>query len=350
MANSLKLTDFDYSLPKELIAQYPVERRDSSRLLVLNRETGTMEHKRFSDIVGYFVPGDVLVLNDTKVIPARLIGRTQSGGKVEILLLRNADGRSALWYALANPGRKLKQGAQISFANGKLSCRVMDTQNEQKLLQFSENACLPARQGRLMEIIDKIGQVPLPPYIKRNPEITDTTRYQTVYAKKQGAVAAPTAGLHFTQELLNQIKAKGVKIAYLTLHVGYGTFKPVKCDEIKHHEMDKESFELSQDSARILGDTKKKGGRIFAVGTTTTRVLETITSLVPSSGYTNLFIYPGYKFRFTDCLLTNFHLPKTTLLMLSAAFAGHELIMRAYREAIEQGYRFYSYGDTMLVI
>jgi len=343
----MKLTDFDYNLPKELIAQYPCEERDGSRLLVLHREAGKIEHRRFSDIDEYIAPNDALVLNDTKVFPARLMGLTADGKKVELLLLRQ-DGE--FWRALAKPSSRLKEGVRIEFGNGRLYCEVVDAQSEQKLLRFSKN-------GTLMEIISEIGQVPLPPYIKREAAILDNERYQTVYAKNDGAVAAPTAGLHFTGALIDKIRAKGAQVVYVTLHVGYGTFKPVRDEDITKHIMHEEYYEVSDEAATNLNKVKSRGGRILAVGTTSCRVLEAVSSLYPipytlypKAGYTDLFIYSGYKFKFTDALLTNFHLPKTTLLMLVCAFAGRDVIRRAYEEAVKEKYRFYSYGDAMLIL
>lgn len=363
----MRLSEFDYELPKELIAQEPLNQRDSSRLLVVSRKDGSIEHRKFSDVADYLKKGDVLVLNNTKVIPARLIGKRATGGKVEVLLLRR-DGN--FWQALIKPYSKLK-GKPIYFEDGVRAEVVEDSEESEasppvpptagkgdtKVLSFNLN-------GDFASFLKKHGQVPLPPYIKRKPDEADTKRYQTVYAEKEGAVAAPTAGLHFTKGLFQCIAAKGAGVLNVTLHVGYGTFKPVKCEDVSQHAMHEEYFEVDTKVFERIKEIRKspQGGRIFAVGTTSCRVLETIaqerdtfpisTGTVPTllSGYTNIFIYPPYEFKLTDCLITNFHLPKTTLLMLASAFAGRDLLFKAYKEAIEKKYRFYSYGDTMLII
>ena len=367
----MRLQDFDYSLPKELIAQYPIYKRDESRLLVLHRDTGRIEHRIFKDIVEYLRVEDILVLNDTEVISARLIGRKNTGGKIEILMLNSSENRQNCAGNLTNltrldlpdcevlvkPQRGLKVGAIFDFDNGKLKAEVVRIEKGRVFLRFD---CKADIEG----LLETIGEMPLPPYIKRKVVESDKERYQTVYASKKGAVAAPTAGLHFTKELLDKISRKGVDIEYVTLHVGYGTFRPVKSEDIQEHKMEKEYFETGD---RVIKNIKSKKGRVFVVGTTTCRVLETVFSKnnhspltihhspftidpSPYNGYTDLFIYPGYKFNVADALLTNFHLPKTTLLMLASAFCGRELLFKAYEEAIRERYRFYSYGDAMLIL
>ncbi|MFA4992290.1 MAG: tRNA preQ1(34) S-adenosylmethionine ribosyltransferase-isomerase QueA [Candidatus Omnitrophota bacterium] len=361
----MRLSDFDYSLPKELIAQCPSQKRDESRLLVLRRDTGRMEHRIFRDMAEYLNPGDLLVLNDTKVLPARLWGRKETGGKVEVLLLglQVAGNRYRVkdeYEALLKPARGCNIGSRIIFKDGELEARVSRIENGRRFLRFNCN-------GGLEKILDTLGEMPLPPYIKRKAADIDRDRYQTVYADKGGAVAAPTAGLHFTKEVLSGISEKGVGVEYVTLHVGYGTFRPVKSDDVRQHRMEKEYFEIK---AGVLDKIKNRKGRIIVVGTTSCRVLETEEIASPASlarndlstrhcdaklkqsynGWTDLFIYPGYKFRMVDALLTNFHLPKTTLLMLVSAFCGRELLMKAYEEAIRERYRFYSYGDAMLIL
>lgn len=341
----LSLSDFDYPLPKELIAQEPLPCRDSSRLLVVERKSGNIFHRQFPSIIEYLNKNDCLVLNDTRVVPARLFCRKKkTEGKVELLLLERLD--KFYYRALTKP--KLNYGDELLFNGKSLSCKVADRTSISSLKLTSE---------RWDEILS-LGEVPLPPYIKRKPTEFDRNRYQTVYAKKPGAVAAPTAGLHFTEEVLKALKAKGVRITFLTLHIGYGTFKPVRCETIENHRVEREYFEISEDAIRTILETKNEGGRVVAVGTTTCRALETITQIITDGksqmstdyrGYTDLFIYPPYKFRVVDALLTNFHLPKTTLLLLVSAFAGHKLIFETYRQAIEHRYRFYSYGDAMLI-
>ncbi len=352
----MKLSDFYYDLPKELIAQYPVKKRDESRLLVLYKNTGTIEHRIFKDIVEYLNPGDLLVLNNTKVLPARLIGRKETGGKVEALVLGIGHRAESIeqrdeYEALLKPSRGCIVGSKITFGNGELKAEVARIENGRRFLQFDCN-------GNLGNMLNKLGQMPLPPYIKRDTVDSDADRYQTVYASKNGAVAAPTAGLHFTKELLKDISNKGTDVEYITLHVGYGTFRPVISEDIEEHKMEKEYFEIEE---RVINKLKNKKGRIIAVGTTSARALEafsnsrscrTATHGVRNgfSGWTDLFIYPGYRFKAVDGLLTNFHLPKTTLLMLVAAFCGRELLFKAYEEAIKEKYRFYSYGDAMLIM
>jgi S-adenosylmethionine:tRNA ribosyltransferase-isomerase len=328
----LKLSDFDYSLPKELIAQYPLEQRDNSRLMVLNRKRHTIEHCTFRDILDYLKPDDILVLNDTKVLPSRIKGMRKTGAKVDVLLLNHKVG--AIFEALIKPSR-VKLNEELIFNNGSIKGRITG-KNE---ITFSIKS---------LDEIYKIGEMPLPPYIKREPQALDRQCYQTVYAKNDGAVASPTAGLHFTQELIDEIKSHHINIAYITLHVGYATFNPVKSEDITQHQMYYEHFNIPQQTIGLLEKERVKA-RIFAVGTTSCRALETL-ALGKNEGETNLFIYPGYKFKIVDCLLTNFHLPRTTLFILVCAFAGEKFIKKAYQEAIDKKYRFYSYGDAMLII
>lgn len=332
----MKLSDFDYILPKELIAQNPLKERDSSRLLILNRADGSLSHGIFKEIASYFQPGDILVLNDTKVEKCRLQGSRLSGGKAEVLLLNKKDGLT--FEALIRPAR-VRLGEKLIFNSGSVSCEVTG-RNE-------VNFC-----ARDIKEIYNLGVMPLPPYIKRKAEDRDALTYQTVYAKNPGAVASPTAGLHFTESLFQVLKAKGVQVEFITLHVGYATFKPVKCEDIKQHPMEYERFEVNRDVFERIKKARVDKRRVIAVGTTSMRVLETIDFDAPEpvlSGKTNLFIYPGYKFKNVDALITNFHLPHTTLLMLASAFAGMDNIRKAYQEAIEKKYRFYSYGDAMLI-
>ncbi|MFH0912792.1 MAG: tRNA preQ1(34) S-adenosylmethionine ribosyltransferase-isomerase QueA [Candidatus Omnitrophota bacterium] len=329
----MKLSDFDYSLPKELIAQYPLKKRDAARLLVLNRSQGRIEHRIFKDITEYFDEGELLVLNNTKVLPSRLIGSRLTGGKVELLLLRQ---KSALAFeALIRPGR-VRPDEKIIFNGGKIYCRV-SARNE---VTFN---------AKDTGTIYNLGMMPLPPYIKRKPEDLDSVYYQTIYAKEEGSIASPTAGLHFTEELIGQIKARGVDISHITLHINYSTFKPVKTEDVTSHKMDKESFRVGKEAEDKINQARLGKARVFAVGTTACRALEAY-ALGERQGYTDLFIYPGYKFKMTDCLITNFHLPRTTLFMLVCAFAGEKLIRKAYDEAICRKYRFYSYGDAMLIV
>jgi len=330
----MDLASFDYNLPKELIAQYPSERRDSSRLLVLHRKTKEIEHRVFKDIVEYFSKGDLVLLNDTKVVPARLFGKKETGGKVEALLLHKA--REGEHEVLLKPARGSSVGTRLIFGDGRLTAEVSKIENGRRFLRFECN-------GDFEELLDSLGEMPLPPYIKRSNVALDNERYQTVYASKKGAIAAPTAGLHFTKPLLGQILKKGADIDYITLHVGYGTFKPVKCEDITGHKMEKEYFQIDNKVIEKINSLKQ---RIVAVGTTTCRALETLKA----KGWTDLFIYPPYEFKAVDALLTNFHLPRTTLLMLVSAFCGQELLLRAYKEAIDKKYRFYSYGDAMLIL
>ena len=336
--------DFDYELPEELIAQTPLKVRDSSRLLVLNKETGEVEHKHFTDIIDYLEVGDTLVLNDTKVLPARLIGVKESTGAViEILLLKNINDDN--WECLVKPARRVKVGDIVSFGNGELKAKCTDVFDEGirhfKLIY----------KGILLEILEELGTMPLPPYI--HEKLEDQSRYQTVYAKEVGSAAAPTAGLHFTNELLERIKDKGINICYVTLHVGLGTFRPVAVTNIKDHEMHSEFYTMKKEVAELLTKTKESGHRIIAVGTTTTRVLETIMTekgkFIECSGWTKIFIYPGYEFKGIDSLITNFHLPKSTLVMLVSALAGRENILNAYKIAVKEKYRFFSFGDAMFI-
>jgi S-adenosylmethionine:tRNA ribosyltransferase-isomerase len=329
----LKLSDFDYQLPKELIAQYPLKERDSARLLVLDRKKGAIEHRFFKDILDYLKQDDLLVLNDTKVLRSRLQGKRGSGGKVEVLLLNRKEGLT--FTALIKPSR-IKLGEKIIF-NGGESEGIISAKNE-ITFNLKNIAC-----------VYDLGLMPLPPYIKRAPEDVDDVYYQTVYANEEGAIASPTAGLHFTRELIAEIESRDINIAYITLHVGIATFKPVKVNDITVHKMEPEYFKISEDALGLIENTRAKNKRIFAVGTTSLRALETFFSGV-KEGYTDLFIYPGYKFKLVNCLLTNFHLPRTTLFMLVCAFGGERLVKKAYQEAIDKKYRFYSYGDAMLII
>ncbi len=350
----MRTSDFDYHLPPELIAQEPAQRRDESRLMVLHRATRRIEHRCFVDILEYLRPGDCLVLNDTKVIPARLIGRRPTGGRTEVLLLEPAGdegGRgveSRVWQALVRPGRRTRPGTVIDFPGGRLKATVTKELGKGvKLVKLKYD-------GELWPILARVGQAPLPPYIRRDaPRAEDTGRYQTVYARLPGAVAAPTAGLHFTEELLQRIREANVTTASITLHVGLGTFKPVDVERIEDHEMHAERFQISPETADAIGECRASEGRVVAVGTTATRTLESACDdggeVRPIEDRSDLFIYPGYQFRAIDMLLTNFHLPRSTLLMLVAALCGQEFILEAYAEAVRQGYRFYSYGDAMLV-
>lgn len=340
----MKTADFDYDLPQELIAQDPLEQRDSSRLLILDKETGERTHKIFHDIIDYLHEGDCLVINNTKVIPARLIGeREGTGGKVEVLLLKRRSDN--VWETLVKPGKKARPGMRLSFGNGLLHAEVQEVVDEgNRLIRFEY-------EGIFEEILDQLGQMPLPPYITH--QLKDKNRYQTVYAKYEGSAAAPTAGLHFTEELLEQIRAKGVKIARVTLHVGLGTFRPVKVEDVTEHHMHTEFYHVSEEAADIINETKKQGGRVICVGTTSCRTIESAADdqgiVHATEGDTDIFIYPGYQFKVLDCLITNFHLPESTLLMLVSALAGKENIMAAYREAVEMRYRFFSFGDAMFI-
>ncbi len=340
----MNVTDFNFELPPELIAQDPLEDRSASRLLVLDKNTGEMEHRHFRDILQYLKKGDCLVINDTKVIPARLMGHkigTDAG--IEVLLLKRKSDN--VWETLVKPGKKMKIGAEVSFGDGLLKGKVIDVVDEgNRLIQFEYD-------GIFEEILDKLGQMPLPPYITH--QLKDKNRYQTVYAKHEGSAAAPTAGLHFTKELLQEIEDMGVKIAHVTLHVGLGTFRPVKVDTIEEHHMHSEFYMVEESEAKKINETKAAGGRVICVGTTSCRTLESATGedgiLKAGSGWTEIFIYPGYKFKILDCLITNFHLPESTLVMLVSALAGREHILNAYQEAIKERYRFFSFGDAMFI-
>ncbi len=340
----MDVKDFYYDLPEELIAQDPLEKRSNSRLMVLDKKSGDVTHRHFYDIKDYLMPGDCLVINNTRVIPARLIGeREETGGKVELLLLKRKS--DDVWETLVKPGKKARIGSRLSFGDGLLKAEVIDIVEEgNRLVRFEY-------QGIFEEILDQLGQMPLPPYITH--QLQDKNRYQTVYAKYDGSAAAPTAGLHFTKELLQEIKEMGVSIAEVTLHVGLGTFRPVKVENVLEHHMHSEFFQISQEAADLINETKKSGHRVIAVGTTSTRTLESAADengfLREKSGWTEIFIYPGYEFKVIDGLITNFHLPESTLVMLVSALAGRDHIMEAYRQAVEQKYRFFSFGDAMLI-
>lgn len=340
----LKKSDFYFDLPQELIAQDPLEDRSASRLLVLNRETGAVEHHTFKEITNYLQPGDCLVLNNTKVIPARLLGvKEDTGATIEVLLLKRRD--SDVWETLVKPGKKARPGAKIVFGDGCLRAEVLEVVEEgNRLIRFDY-------EGIFEEALDRLGEMPLPPYITH--KLQDKNRYQTVYAKYEGSAAAPTAGLHFTEELLAQIEKMGVHIAYVTLHVGLGTFRPVKADNILEHHMHSEHYEVTPETAEMINRTKESGGRVICVGTTSCRTVESAADengrVQPGCSDTEIFIYPGYRFKVLDCLITNFHLPESTLVMLVSALAGRENVLSAYREAVEEKYRFFSFGDAMLI-
>ena len=341
----MKTSDFYYDLPQELIAQDPLEDRSSSRLLHLNKETGEIEHTNFKHVLDYLNPGDCLVINDTKVIPARLYGhKADTGAMIEILLLKRKEHDT--WECLVKPGKKARPGAVITFGNGILTGEIIDVVEEgNRLIRFHY-------EGIFEEILDQLGEMPLPPYITH--KLKDKNRYQTVYAKNEGSAAAPTAGLHFTKEILEAAKEKGIKIAHVTLHVGLGTFRPVKVEDVQDHHMHSEFYVVEEDQAKLINDTKKAGGRVISVGTTSCRTLESATDengiLQAKSGWTEIFIYPGYEFKMIDGLITNFHLPESTLLMLVSALAGKEHIMKAYEEAVKERYRFFSFGDAMIIV
>lgn len=340
----MQLEDFDYELPKELIAQTPLEKRDSSRLLVLDKETGEICHQKFPNILDYMKAGDTLVLNDTKVLPARLIGvKEETHAVIEILLLKDIQGE--VWECLVKPAKRVHIGTIIDFGNGKLKARcIKEKEDGIRLFELLYD-------GILVEILEELGTMPLPPYI--HEKLEDQSRYNTVYARNLGSAAAPTAGLHFTNELLNKVKEKGIHVVYVTLHVGLGTFRPVMVENIKEHKMHTEYYEMSEETARILNETKENGNRIISVGTTSVRTLETVMNrygkFKECSGFTDIFIYPGYQFQAIDGLITNFHLPKSTLLMLVSALAGRENILNAYKEAVKEKYRFFSFGDSMMI-
>lgn len=339
----MKTHDFFYELPEELIAQTPLAQRDSSRLMVLDRQTGEVNHRHFFDIVDYLKPGDCLVMNDSRVLPARLLGHRPTGGAVEVLLLRDLGEKR--WECLCKPGKKMQPGATVSFGNGELNATVREVREDgNRVVEFDY-------EGIFLEVLERLGKMPLPPYIKA--ELSDQERYQTVYSRELGSAAAPTAGLHFTKELLDRIREKGVRTAFVTLHVGLGTFRPVKAEDIGDHHMHSELCMMGKETAQILNETKAQGGRVICVGTTSCRTLE---SLVKEDGryeagskWTDIFIFPGYQFKAMDGLITNFHLPESTLLMLVSAFAGREPVLEAYRQAVEERYRFFSFGDAMFI-
>ena len=339
----MNVSEFNYNLPEELIAQTPLEKRDESRLMVLNRKEKIIEHKTFKDIIDYLQPGDCIVRNNTKVLPARIYGNKETGAKVEFLLLNNIEGD--IWETIVRPGNKLHVGTKVIFGNGKLVAEILD------IMPGGTRKVKFEYEGIFNEILDEIGLMPLPPYI--HEELKENDRYKTVYAKYNGSAAAPTAGLHFTPELLKKIEEKGIKIANVTLHVGIGTFRPVKEEKVENHEMHSEHYYIKKEDAEIINETKKNGGRIIAVGTTSCRVLETVADengmVYETEGDTKIFIYPGYKFKCLDALITNFHLPQSTLLMLVSSLAGKEYIMKAYEEAVKEKYRFFSFGDAMFI-
>ncbi len=340
----MKTQDFWYDLPEELIAQTPLAQRDASRLLVLDRKTGETAHRRFFDILEYLQPGDCLVMNDSRVLPARLLGHRPTGGAVELLLLKDLGNKC--WECLAKPGRKLQESQQVIFGNGELIATVRQVKPDgNRVVEFHY-------EGIFLEVLERLGKMPLPPYIKE--ELQDQQRYQTVYSREVGSAAAPTAGLHFTEELLAKIRQKGVKTAFVTLHVGLGTFRPVKTEEITDHHMHAELCMISKETAKMLNETRLAGGRVICVGTTSCRTLESLVNadgtFEEKSAWTEIFIYPGYTFKAMDGLITNFHLPESTLVMLVSAFAGRENVLRAYAQAVEEKYRFFSFGDAMCIM
>lgn len=340
----MKVSEFDFYLPEELIAQHPKEKRDESKLMVVDKETGEIDHKIFKEIVNYINPGDCLVLNNTRVLPARLIGEKENtGGKMEFLLLKRLENN--LWETLVKPGKRAKVGSRFVFGGGELKAEVKEIgEDGSRIVEFEY-------EGIFEEVLDRLGQMPLPPYITE--QLKDRERYQTVYSKEVGSAAAPTAGLHFTEELMNSLKEKGVNICFVTLHVGLGTFRPVKVEDIEEHHMHSEYYTMSKETADIINETKKKGGKIIAVGTTSCRTLETIGDnsgkVSEESGWTDIFMYPGYKFKVVDTIITNFHLPQSTLLMLVSAFSSKDIIMKAYDIAVKEKYRFFSFGDAMII-
>ena len=340
----MKTSDFWYDLPEELIAQTPLQQRDTSRLLVMDRKSGALEHRHFFDILDYLKPGDCLVMNDSRVLPARLLGHRPSGGAVELLLLRDLGNKE--WECLANPGRKLQAGQEVIFGNGELTATVIQVcEDGNRIVKFHY-------EGIFLEVLERLGKMPLPPYIKA--ELQDQERYQTVYSREVGSAAAPTAGLHFTNELLDKIRSKDVNIAFVTLHVGLGTFRPVKAEEISQHHMHSELCMISRETADLINNTKKNGGRVICVGTTSCRTLESLVkndgTFEAASRWTDIFIYPGYSFKAMDGLITNFHLPESTLVMLVSAFAGRENVLHAYETAVKEKYRFFSFGDAMAIL
>ena len=339
----MKTSDFWYDLPEELIAQTPLEQRDTSRLLALDKNSGTVEHKHFYDVIDYLQPGDCLVMNDSRVLPARLLGHRPTGGAVEVLLLRDLGEKK--WECLCKPGRKMQVGSEVIFGKGELTATVVEVQETgNRVVEFHY-------EGIFLEVLERLGKMPLPPYIKA--ELQDQERYQTVYSREVGSAAAPTAGLHFTNELLERIREKGVKTAFVTLHVGLGTFRPVKAEEITDHHMHAELCMISDGTAAVLNETKRNGGRIICVGTTSCRTLESLVnddgSFEAKSKWTEIFIYPGYQFKAMQGLITNFHLPESTLVMLVSAFAGRDNVLSAYNEAVRERYRFFSFGDAMFI-
>ena len=354
----MHINDFDYNLPPELIAQKPTDKRDNSRLLVVHRDSGDIEHKYFYNIIEYLKAGDCLVLNNSKVLPARLFGRKkETGAKVEFLLIKRLDGD--IWETMVRPGKRLKPGDVVDFSMDEMTGKFQAT-----IIDYGEEGTRHVKfeyDGLFLERLEELGSMPLPPYIERASEEEDKDRYQTVYCKEEGSVAAPTAGLHFTDKLLEEVQKKGVKLAYVTLHVGIGTFRPVKCETIEEHKMHFEEYEVSEESARIINETKASGGRIISVGTTSCRTIESAAvqnepdlsakyKVKSGHGNTGIFIYPGYEFKIVDCLITNFHLPKSTLLMLISALYNRERILEVYETAVEEKYRFFSYGDAMLIL
>lgn len=339
----MKTSDFYFDLPEELIAQTPLERRDASRLLCLDKTSGAMEHRVFSELPELLRPGDCLVMNDSRVLPARLLGVRETGGAAELLLLRELG--AGKWECLARPGKKLRPGSKVTFGDGELEAEILETaEGGNRIVQFKY-------EGIFLEVLERLGRMPLPPYIKT--ELEDGERYQTVYSKELGSAAAPTAGLHFTKELLGKIEAMGVRECFVTLHVGLGTFRPVKAEDIEEHEMHSEFCIMPEETARIITETKRNGGRVVCVGTTSCRTVESFANedgtMDAKSGWTNIFIYPGYRFKCLDALITNFHLPESTLIMLVSALAGREHILTAYKEAVERRYRFFSFGDAMFI-
>jgi S-adenosylmethionine:tRNA ribosyltransferase-isomerase len=342
----MRIEEFDYALPPSLIAQYPPPQRGNSRLMVLHRSQGTIEHRDFRDILDYFRPGDLLVMNNTRVLPVRLIGKKETGGKCQVLLIPSWNGSQGTWEVLIKKSKKIGKEARIRFGES-LYGEVKEVKDGRGKICFSG-------QDEVMEILQKIGHIPLPPYIKREDEPLDKDRYQTIFAERDGSIAAPTAGLHFNHSLLQSLKDEGVNTALITLHIGIGTFAPVKVKNIEDHTMGAEWIEISEEAAKEIEETKKRGGRVIAVGTTTTKALESFSDndgrVKPGENLSSLFIYPPYGFRVIDGLITNFHLPKSTLIMLTSAFAGKDLLMKAYREAVDKKYRFYSYGDAMLIL
>ena len=341
----MKTSDFYYDLPEELIAQTPLEPRDSSRLMILHKKTGEIEHRHFYDILDYLNEGDCLIMNDSRVLPARIYGvKDETNANVEFLLLNCIEGKK--WEALAKPGKRAKIGTSFSFGDGLMHCKVIDILDDgNRILEFE---C----EGSFYENLDKLGQMPLPPYI--HEKLKDKERYQTVYSREIGSAAAPTAGLHFTKELMKKAQEKGVKIGFVTLHVGLGTFRPVKVDDVTKHKMHSDHYEMSEETANLINETHKNGGRVFCVGTTSCRTVESVAKregeIKASDGMTDIFIYPGFEFKAMDCLITNFHLPESTLIMLVSAFAGYDNIMNAYKTAVAEKYRFFSFGDAMLIV